>query len=386
MSEAHGAAPPRAAPAEAGVTGVAGQRTDEGKGRIFPCEQCGADMTFHIGQQRQRCEHCGFERAIEIGDDAEVAEQDFAAMMERLVTLRSQGKPDEAGTHEVRCESCSAKVVFAGALTSTTCAYCGSPIQSEHAQRAEHRVPIDAVLPFRIEKERARANLLEWVRSRWFAPNDFRTRGAEEKFQGIYLPFWTYDSLTFNRYSGQRGEHYWVTVGHGKNQHRVRHTRWYPAAGNFQRFFDDVLIPATLRLPRRLLGALEPWPLAQCIPYTQQVLAGYLACTYEEDLGAGFHVARATMAAAIEREVRSRIGGDEQRIHGIDTRYDAVTYKHLILPGWMLASRYRDKVYQVTVNAATGEVQGERPYSWAKILAAAAAVAGAIALLVALAQ
>ena len=53
-----------------------------------------------------------------------------------------------------------------------------------------------------------------------------------------------------------------------------------------------------------------------------------------------------------------------------------------LLPVWMLAYRYHDKPYRVFVNAGTGEVQGERPYSWVKILcavlaglAAAAAVA-----------
>ena len=44
-----------------------------------------------------------------------------------------------------------------------------------------------------------------------------------------------------------------------------------------------------------------------------------------------------------------------------------MTYKHLLLPIWILAYKYGEKTYQVVVNAATGEVQGERPYSWIKI-------------------
>ena len=66
-----------------------------------------------------------------------------------------------------------------------------------------------------------------------------------------------------------------------------------------------------------------------------------------------------------------------QRIHSIDTRHDAVTYKHLLLPVWMLAYRYAKKSYQVVVNAGTGEVQGDRPWSWIKItLAVLAGIAG----------
>lgn len=70
-------------------------------------------------------------------------------------------------------------------------------------------------------------------------------------------------------------------------------------------------------------------------------------------------------------EVKRRIGGDVQRIDSIHTRHDAITYKHLILPVWMLAYRYGKKSYQVVVNAGTGEVQGDRPYSWVKITLAA---------------
>jgi len=39
----------------------------------------------------------------------------------------------------------------------------------------------------------------------------------------------------------------------------------------------------------------------------------------------------------------------------------AVTFLHLLLPVWIGAYRFQAKVYQVLVNARTGEVQGERP-------------------------
>ena len=64
---------------------------------------------------------------------------------------------------------------------------------------------------------------------------------------------------------------------------------------------------------------------------------------------------------------RQRIGGDTQQIHSVNSPYDAITFKHLLLPTWLMAYRYHNKVYQVFINAATGEVQGERPYSPWKI-------------------
>jgi predicted RNA-binding Zn-ribbon protein involved in translation (DUF1610 family) len=350
-----------------GRSDVAGTTTDEGKGRVYPCEGCGADLEFHIGQQRLKCPFCGFEKEIAVDEGAEISEQDYHAMLERVRRAREKGPQEVAGFNEVRCRSCGGTVVFEGTLTSTECPYCGSPIQRENVHTLTRRIPVDGVLPFLVDHDRAQKGLVAWVKSRWFAPNEFLKRGVEGKFNGVYLPYWTYDSLTFNAYEGERGEDYTVTVGTGNNRRSERRTRWYPASGRFQRFFDDVLVVGSQGLPRNFILALEPWPLGKCIPFTQQVLAGYLARTYDVELDQGFQHAKQRIDEAIAADVCQRIGGDRQRVHSIKSRYDAVTYKHLLLPVWMLAYRYHGKPYRIFVNAGTGEVQGERPYSWVKI-------------------
>lgn len=361
-----------------------GELTDEGQARIFPCEGCGADLKFHIGQQHLKCPYCGFEKRLEFAEDAAVVEQDFHAMLIRLRKHHDSDRHDEIGQREISCSSCRGTVQFQGSLTSTECPFCASPIQREDVHDAEHRVPVDGVLPFLVEKDVAAENLKAWIQSRWFAPNEFRQRGVLGKFNGVYTPFWTFDSMTFTRYSGERGDYYYETVKDGDEEKQVRQTRWSRGSGSFDRFFDDVLILAADGLPRRLIDGLAPWPLHRCVPFSQQVLAGFYARTYELELEPGFGQARHQMENDLAGDVRRRIGGDEQRVHSCKTRYSAVTFKHLLLPVWLLAYRYNGTTYQVLVNAATGEVQGQRPWSWIKILcmvATLAAVAGAVALL-----
>lgn len=82
----------------------------------------------------------------------------------------------------------------------------------------------------------------------------------------------------------------------------------------------------------------------------------------------------------IRNTILADIGGDEQRINGYDTRYNNTALKYLLLPAWISAYKYNNKLYHFTVNACTGEVVGERPYSAVKI---ALAVMAGIALLVA---
>ena len=58
------------------------------------------------------------------------------------------------------------------------------------------------------------------------------------------------------------------------------------------------------------------------------------------DLEPGFEAARARMREQLTYDVKRRIGGDAQRITAMDVRHEAVTFKLLLLPVWMLAYRY----------------------------------------------
>lgn len=386
MSDAPNAAPPTPpqAPTERGTTAAAGFH-DPSTSRMFPCGQCGADLRFDIGKQSLACEHCGHVQSLEVGAGDDVRENDFETAL--AAAKRNHGSAQLPEARELRCDACGANVILPGKETANTCAFCGAPVQDEKAKQiAPGRFQIDGALPFQVDRQRADANLKQWIASRWFLPKDFKARGIDGKFSGVYLPFWTFDSMTANRYSGERGEHYWVEVGDAKNRRRERRTRWYPAAGAFQRFFDDVLVCAAGALPESIMLKLEPWPLDKVLPFKPDFLAGFVAETYTLDIEPGFRKAAARIDQALRADVMRRIGGDTQRIHQIATRHNAIAFKHLLLPCWLLSYRYGETVYRLVVNAATGEVQGERPWSFARILlfvlmvvAIVAAVVGIIA-------
>lgn len=367
-----------------GTTSGAGRVIDDAKGRTYPCEQCGADVEFDIGSQRMKCPYCAHIR--ELGPPPAkktVSEQDYIARIHQVAkkrTSKTAAKTD--GVNEIRCDACGANVQFQGTLTATECAFCGAPVTREQIHDAEDRVPVDGVLPFSVEQSRAKQVLRDWVRSRWFAPREFKERGIEGRFAGVYVPYWTFDSVTWNDYTGQRGVAYYVTVGSGKHRRTERRVNWYPASGRFRRVFDDVMVVAETQLPVELLQKLEPWPLRDCKPWDPQMLSGFFAQTYDLPLERGFAQAKSRMESEIEAQTRIEIGGDEQRIHSIDSVFDPITYKHLLLPVWLLSYKYRDKTYRVVVNATTGEVQGTRPWSVWKItflVLAILAVIGGIA-------
>jgi DNA-directed RNA polymerase subunit RPC12/RpoP len=345
---------------------------EEKKMERFLCPSCSADMEFDPESGEMKCRYCGHKQAVAVAPPAVAGVQPhpFAEMLNQTGTAHLQPVSDQA--LEVHCSGCGAVVAFHPPEVAGMCSFCGAAIVAE-PKAADPLIAPDGVLPVKVPKTLAQKEVQQWLASRWFAPNALKKLAHQEGIGGVYLPFWSYDSDTDSRYRGERGEHYyeteWYTDSDGKQQTRqVQHTRWYPASGRVARHFDDVLIAATRSVSENRLNKLQPWDLNALCPYEPAYLAGFKAQRYQVELPAGFETAKQVMGRVIESDVRRDIGGDEQRIASVDTDYSNVMFRHLLLPVWIGAYKFQNKVYQVMVNARTGEVQGERPYSTAKIL------------------
>jgi hypothetical protein len=341
------------------------------KVRRYRCPGCAADLEFAPQDGRLVCPYCGRGESI-APPGREVEERSYEDYLrlyaDRMGTLAE-------GALEVGCESCGAAVTFAPPQVAGDCDFCGARIVAQ-PELADPVLAPEGVLPFCVTGEAATEAVGRWIASLWFAPNALKRLAAHEEMGGVYLPFWTYDAYTASEYEGRRGEYYYdeetytETDSRGRtvtHTRQVRHTRWYPARGSVSRWFDDITIPATKALPAGYLAALEPWDMSALVAYEPAYLKGFKAQRYQLNLAEGFELARQVAAPQIERDVRRDIGGDLQRITSLTTRYSAVTFKHLLLPVYVGAYRFRGKVYQVVVNGRTAEVQGDRPYSFWKM-------------------
>jgi len=355
----------------------------------FPCAACGADYRYEPGARRLICDHCGDVAEIETGGPWQggIKELDFRA------ALRDQLPAQEMEeTRVTTCSSCGAQVDLGRDTHATECPFCASPVVT--GTGTHRHIKPRALLPFALDEAQAREAMTHWLGRLWFAPNglqDYARKGR--KMEGIYVPYWTFDADTRSQYRGERGTVYYesrTVMRDGKRQTvQVAKVRWRAVSGRVARVFDDVLVLASHSLPKRYTDALEPWDLSALVPYAPEYLAGFRAEGYSIDLEEGFTQARTRMDAIIARDVRFDIGGDRQRIHDIDTAVSDVTFKHILLPVWLAAYKYRGETYRFVVNARTGRVQGERPWSAWKIALAVilgAALAGGIGYLIALEQ
>ncbi len=354
--------------------------------RRFPCAQCGATLAFSPGAQALVCPHCAHTNPAP-QPESPVEELDFRAAVAAL------GLDAPRQEHMViRCDACGAETHEQGNRTALRCPFCGSNIVA--TAKARTQIKPNALLPFATTRRQAEDLFNQWMGALWFAPSDLKRRVRHDgRLVGMYVPFWTFDCDATTQYTGQRGDAYTVSVPYttrinGRSVSRIRNerrVRWSPRAGSVFNHFNDVLVLAAESLPEPHARRLEPWDLQALVPYADDYLSGFSAECYSVDLAAGFERAVRIMQPTITAAVQADIGGDEQRINSMSTTRSAIRFKHVLLPVWLNAYRYRNKSYRFLVNARTGEIQGERPYSPWKILAAvllALAILGVVVLIV----
>ena len=341
----------------------------------FPCEQCGASLHYSPGQSALLCNYCGHTNPVaEI--DLSIPELDYRATIQRLAESENQST-----VLSVQCSECGASFHLAAGTHADVCEFCGSGIVAETEKHRQ--LEPQGVLPFQITQAAADNAFRDWLKRLWFAPGKLKSHvRGKRKLTGIYQPYWTFDSNSEAAYQGERGTYYQVpervvVYVNGRRQVRtqmVTKVRWQRVSGRVRRTFDDVLILASHSLPEKITRKLRSWNLKALKRYQTAYLSGFKSEMYQGGPEDGFAEAHQIMEHTLRNDIVHDIGGDLQRITHMRSWHDNIRFKHILLPIWAAAYKFRGKSYRFIVNGQTGEVQGERPYSIWKIMLAVLAV------------
>ena len=342
----------------------------------YPCPSCGAAQVYSSEEGLLICEFCKTSTPIRAKESIDVHLLENA-----LSSLK------EIEDKDITCKKCGASFQKPHYNISTKCPYCKTPVLTDTLQELD----IDAILPFKISHKKAQKAFKKWVGSLWFAPTAFtKYLDGDNKLIGSYIPHFVYDSDTATHYSGARGDAYYVTVNKvvrdaQGNQREVqvqeRHIRWTPVSGVVEVSFKDITIPSSKEIDYHIVDDLSRWDINGLKAKDFRYLSGFEATEYTISVQNSFDKAKDKMSPTIRTRIISDIGGDEQQINTVSTRYISPRYKNVLLPVWIASFEWNNKHYDYAINAQSGKVSGERPYSIVKITLA---IAGVIALGVAL--
>ena len=354
----------------------------------YRCRECGANMAWDPQAGALGCSFCG--SVVVIGETGGAA---TTSHVEHSLSAGLAAHPvglDVESQKSSSCQDCGAAVSFGIRVTSTRCDFCGSAhvLPQEEMRRL---IRPQSLVPFVVAQEGATEAHRGWLGKLWFRPSDLMARSKLSDIAGVYVPFWTFDALVDSSWTAQSGTYYYVTESYtardssGKSVTRtrqVRKTRWRPAWGDRRDSYDDVLVCASRGLPEKLVTRLETFDTKALVPYAGEFLAGFKAEEYAVDLDEAWQRAVRIIEDGQYHRCASDVPGDTQRFLQVHNSFSEETFKHVLLPVWIAAYRYKDQVHRFLVNGQTGEVTGTAPWSWWKI--SAAVIAAFIAAIVAL--
>lgn len=335
------------------------------------CAACGAPAEWNAAKLRLVCPFCGTETPFEMKPaTGQIEEIDLARTLRDLDDTQRGWK---GARKTVQCQSCKAVSVFDPDRVGQRCDFCGSPAIVDYN---EIKAPISpqSLLPFRVSESSVRETIRKWYARRWFAPNALSKKALVDTIKGIYIPYWTFDAHVHCPWTAEAGHYYYETERRNGKTERVRKVRWEPASGVVDHFFDDTLVSGTRGVHESLLRKIEPFPTAELVPYDRAYLAGFVVEHYQVVLFDAAQAAAGRMDAELRGICASQVAGDTHRNLQIHPSYSAQTFKHILVPIWLLVYNYRAKPFQVVVNGFTGAMDGEYPKSGWKIFFAVLAV------------
>jgi len=327
------------------------------------CPACGGVMNFSPLTGGLKCPYCEHEEEIPAaastgaGAPAAAMEQDFASAEE---TDNCNWGVDKKS---VVCKSCGAESVYDALQVSGECPYCGSNQVMEAA--GKKTLAPGGVCVFKIDAGRAGTNFKSWLNRKWFCPGDAKKKANPEAFHGVYLPYWTFDADTVSQYSGEYGRYKTRRV-----KDRTEHyTEWYYTRGVHEEFINDELVGGIdpNRRDMSIFSLAEPFDTEDNLVYKPEYVAGFAAERYSVGLRDAWEKAKGFIAKKLRRSIADKIvrenRADTSRVHSVATAYSNIKYKYLLLPAWVSAFKYKNKLYRFVVNGQTGKVGGQAPIS-----------------------
>lgn len=323
----------------------------------YKCPECGAPMRYNPETSSLHCDYCS--RVINLEKDLSNEEVDFFSAESDNLSWQNE-------TQIIKCESCGSENVVSKKEMSTVCPFCGS--KQVVSYDAIAGIKPNRVIPFKLSLDDAKLRYQTVIKKKLFAPRKLKKAYLDLMLNGVYIPSWTYDSSTFSTYNGRLGKRYTVTVGSGKNRRTETRIRWFSIRGTKIVDFDDVLVNSGKSLSQDELNSISPYSTNDSLEFKEGFLAGFQAEHYSKDVKSGFNDAKSAMAPYIRSAILRGYNYDVVGHLNINTHYNKVTYKYVLLPVWFGILNYHNKKYRFMINGESGKIKASYPKSVVKIL------------------
>lgn len=324
----------------------------------YECPCCGGAITFDSTLQKMKCPYCRAEFDMEtLKDYDEVLKNEQPDDMQWETQAGGEWQQGEAGgLRTYACKSCGGEIVGDETTAATACPFCGNPVVMM-GQFAGALRP-DYIIPFKLDKEAAKANLKKYYNGKKLLPKAFKSQNCIDEIKGVYVPFWLFDAdADANiRYKATK------TSTWSDSNYDYTETSYYSVIRGGNIGFERVPVDGSRKMADDLMESIEPFNFSDAVDFQTAYLVGYLADKYDVDAKQSIHRAN-------ERIKRSTADAFATTVSGYDSVTPEATNiclhngqaKYALYPVWLLNTTWKGQTYIFAMNGQTGKIVGNLP-------------------------
>ena len=312
------------------------------------CPGCGATIGIKYDPEALNltCPFCGLVSKLpQPGTVPVIQELDFNSALQRASVNWGNIKK------MITCANCGGSTIYDAEQVTGACPFCGSTSVTPAAENSQIMAP-QAVIPFAVTKEQTQLCFDNFINSRRVASK--KVYGCKlENVIGIYLPFWTYDTLSVSSYEAHTYE--------------TKYTPRQYFRGVMTQYFDDLVIYGSDKIRNQNIKRVQEFDFQRMVPYSPKYLAGIPAERYTVGLNDGWERAKTQIRDKIKRTLNRKYRM-KASIDAIVTSYYNVKFRYVLAPIYLATYTCGKKTHTVAINGQTGKTYCEVPTFMLKLV------------------
>ena len=337
------------------ICGVIGKMADLNE---YKCPCCLGALAFDSASQKMLCPFCGtsFEMEAVQSYDTDLKNERTSEMNWDMQTENSWHADELAGLLVYSCQSCGGEITGDSTMGATTCPYCGNNVVVKGQFSGSLRP--DYIIPFKLDKNAAKAAYNRHVEKRWFLPPVFRDQNHIDEIKGLYVPFWLFDAdADANiRYKA-------TTISRREDSTHIHTTTsFFSVVRGGTLNFEKVPVDGSSKMDNDMMDSIEPYKFSEITDFQTAYLAGFLADKYDEDAEQSIERANERIIKSTEAVFAGTANGyTSLAAEHKDIRLQNGKVKYALLPVWVLNTTWQGKKFMFAMNGQTGKLVGDLP-------------------------
>lgn len=323
----------------------------------YKCPNCGGSLHFEEENQQMQCPYCESTFDVEqvLNHNANLGADEPEFQWDESQT-ENLSEAEQGNLRSFICPACGGEIITEETTAATFCPYCENPAIMP-AQVSGGLKP-DGVIPFKTSREDAEKAFLNLCKGKPLLPKFFTQEQRVEKITGMYVPFWLYDC------EGDFQGHYKATrVRHWSDPHyNYTRTEYFHLVRAADSAFVSIPMDASQKMENAIMESIEPYDYSQIVDFETAYLSGFLADKYDVEAVEGQDRVKQRVTASVNSLISNTLVGYTS-VMPINTRLNVKhgNAKYVLLPVWMLHTKYKDKTYVFAMNGQTGKMTGTFP-------------------------